>query len=152
MASTNLINSVNASVTNNAFFFLISIVGDSHTFNVVNNIEDVVSNGVTYTAYPFNITMMNQNDSAPKISLSIDNIDRHLTEMIREQLEAPIFTLQMVLSNDLDYVEKTIDFLELTDVTYNAFTITGTLVSSDILSRNFPSEKYTPAAYPGLFY
>lgn len=121
---------------------------------VVNNNEDIVSNGVTYTAYPFEINLPADTlEKSPQVTLRIDNIDRSLTDWIRNQSDPPSVTIEVILASDPDNVEMTVDNLTLVDATWNAHTITGTLRLEDIFNAEFPSKGsvYDPTQFPGLF-
>jgi len=125
-------------------------MGDTY---VVNNNEDVVSRGQTYTAYPFDVFLPPDSlEKSPTVTLRIDNVDRSLTEWIREQSEPPAVTLEIVLASDPSSVEIKIDNLLLVDVSWTATTITGTLRLEDIFNMEFPSRGsiYDPAQFPGL--
>ena len=150
-----LVQEVNRSTTDSAFLFLLTITppNGGTPIRVVNNNEDVVSRGNTYTAYPFALTLPNDDgETAPSVQLSIDNVDQLLVESIRESLQPPTFVLELVLSNNPDQVEKQISHLRLSNVEYDAMGITGTLSPINILSRKWPAETYDPVSYPGLFY
>jgi hypothetical protein len=146
---------INASATNTAFFFLLTIEPPSGTppIYLVNNTQPVTSNGITYQPYPFSTTLpMDTGDKIPSIQLTIDNVDQSLTNAIRELEEAPNIRLQLVTSDFPDLVEKDLNFLRLRNVNYDAMTITGVLEVASIWARKFPSERVDPVAFPALFY
>ena len=139
--------------TNEAFLWLLTITSANETLRVVNNMEDVVSRGNTFTAYPFNISLPVE-DGAKELALTltIDNVDQMLVEAIRGFLEPPMMTLDLVLSSDFDTVEKKIDFLRLANVEYDALQIRGSLKPINVLGNSFPASNYDPAQFPSLFY
>lgn len=139
--------------TNEAFLWLLTITSANETLRVVNNMEDVVSRGNTFTAYPFNISLPVE-DGAKELALTltIDNVDQMLVEAIRGFLEPPMMTLELVLSSDFDTVEKKIDFLRLANVEYDALQIRGSLKPINVLGNSFPASNYDPAQFPSLFY
>jgi hypothetical protein len=145
----------NASSTNAAWFFLLSITPASgdEVIHLVNNNEPVVSNGITYIPYPFNLTLpLDTGDKIPTITLTIDNVDQLLVDAIRELEVAPSIRVQLITSVFPDLVEKDLDFLKLRNVTYDAMSITGTLEVASVWARKFPSEQVDPVHYPALFY
>jgi hypothetical protein len=147
--------SVNASATNTAFFFLLTITppSGSETIYLVNNLEPVLSNGILYQPYPFKMSLpLDTGDKIPTIELTIDNVDQMLINAIRELEEAPSIRVQLVTSDFPDLVEKDLDFLRLRNVNYNAMTITGTLEVASIWARKYPSETVDAVRYPSLFY
>lgn len=139
--------------TNEAFLWLLTIRSAKETLRVVNNMEDVVSRGNTFTAYPFNISLPVE-DGAKELALTltIDNVDQMLVEAIRGFLEPPMMTLELVLSSDFNTVEKKIDFLRLANVEYDALQIRGSLKPINVLGNSFPASNYDPAQFPSLFY
>ena len=147
-----LTTAVNASTTNSAFFFLLTITsGELPPLRVVNNLEDVVSRGETFMAYPFALVLgSDAPDTQPSVQLTIDAVDQQVIEYIRNLETPPEILLELVLSTSLNTVDKSIDFLRLSNVTYDAFTITGTLLPVDFLSQQAVGFNYTGAEFPGL--
>lgn len=139
--------------TNECFLWLLTITTSKETLRVVNNMEDVVSRGNTYTAYPFNISLPVEDGSKElSLTLTIDNVDQLLVEALRGFLEPPVMKLELVLSSDFDTVEKKIDFLRLSNVEYDALQIRGSLKPNNVLGNSFPATSYDPAQFPSLFY
>jgi hypothetical protein len=139
--------------TNEAFLWLLTITTSNETIRLVNNMEDVVSRGNNYTAYPFNISLPVEDGSKQlSLALTIDNVDQVLIEAIRGFLEPPVMKLELVLSSDFDTVEKKIDFLRLGQVEYDQLQIRGQLKPNNVLGNAFPASNYDPAQFPALFY
>ena len=119
---------------------------------VVNNSEAVVSRGITFEPYPFAVTLpQDDSDTLPTVRLTISNIDRSIIEFVRSQPEAPAIAIELVTSAYPDLVEKSLTFLKLTSVTYNALTVDGNLDVDNFLTQRFPSESYVPPLFPGMF-
>jgi len=134
-----------------AFWFLLTIKAAGDTIRLVNNYEDVVSRGETYMAYPFSLALpADTGEALPELTLTIDNVDQRLVKAIRELLEPPEITFEMVLSSAPDVVERTIDFLRADFVSYDAMGIQMRLRPTSIMARAFPSSKYTPGTHPDL--
>ncbi len=144
---------VNQSSTNQAFLFLLTFTTPGSVIRVVNNNEDIVSRGETYTAYPFNIVLdADTGEKQPEIKLTIDNVDQYLVEMIRGLLDPPAIKLELILSGSPDTVEKTIDYLRLGNVNYDAMSIQAIMRPINILQRKFPSTSYTASRFADLFF
>lgn len=138
-----------------AFLVLLTVtVPDlSDTAYIVNNLEDVVSRGNTYLAYPFSITLPSElEDEQPRVEIVIDNVDRRITEFIRAQLEPPLFKIEVVLASSPDTVERTVDYLTLSDVEYDAATVKATLTPADLLSLPAIDHYYDATQFPDLLY
>lgn len=119
---------------------------------VVNNSVPITSRGQEYVPYPFDITLpADDSDTLPQVQLKISNVDREIIQFIRAQLEPPAIVVELVTSAYPDLVEKSLTFLRLTNVSYDALVVTGQLDVDDFLSQRFPAESYVPPLYPGLF-
>lgn len=133
---------------------LLTLRGKTDTFYVVNNNEDITSNGQLYSAYPFDITLPPDSlQKQPTVTLTIDNVSKILTDWIRNEFDPPEVAIQVVLASQPDVVEMNLDFLKLIDARWDAKTITGTLQVDDVFNAAFPSigQTYTPPQFPGLF-
>ena len=141
------------STTNEAFLWLLTITTSKENILLVNNMEDIVSRGEKYTAYPFDISLPVEDGSkALALTIKIDNVDQVLIEAIRGFLEPPVMKLELVLSSDFNTVEKKIDFLRLSNVEYDQLQIRGQLKPNNVLGNSFPASSYDPAQFPALFY
>jgi len=141
------------STTNEAFLWLLTITTSKENILLVNNMEDIVSRGKKYAAYPFDISLPVEDGSkALALTLKIDNVDQVLIEAIRGFLEPPVMKLELVLSSDFNTVEKKIDFLRLSNVEYDQLQIRGQLKPNNVLGNSFPASSYDPAQFPALFY
>jgi hypothetical protein len=122
------------------------------TLRVVNNTEDVVSRGETFTAYPFTLVLpSDDSDKLPSLSIQIANVSQELVEYLRQLPEPPVVLLEVVSNVDFNVVEKSIGFLKLTGVNYDALVITLSMQLDNFLARRFPKEDYIPATFPALF-
>lgn len=142
-----------ASSSEVAWLCLLTITAEGQPpLYVVNNSEPVVSRGITYAPYPFNVTLpQDDSDTLPSVRLVISNIDRAIVEFIRGQAVAPDIAVELVTSAYPDIVEKALTFLRLTNVSYTALTVEGSLDVDNFLTQRFPAESYVPPLFPGLF-
>jgi hypothetical protein len=119
---------------------------------VANNSEDVVSRGNTYIAYPFQVVLPNDDsERLPQVGLRIDNVAGEIMEYIRSLPQAPTMLLEVVTNVDFDVVEKSVGFLKLEQVSYNAVEVTGTLTLDNFLTKRFPMSDYDPVHFPAMF-
>lgn len=142
--------------TPEAFFILLTFtspVSATTVFRVVNNNEDVVSRGNTFTAYPFSINLPSDIEGeARRASITIDNVSREITRYVRQSLEPPTVKIELVLSSTPNTVEKTIDFLRMVEVSYDAMTVTATLEPFDIMNSPAIEDIYAGDQFPDLVY
>jgi Domain of unknown function (DUF1833) len=119
---------------------------------VVNNSVPIVSRGIVFNPYPFTITLpVDDSETLPSAVLTISNLDGAIIEFVRGQLVAPTIVVEIVTSAYPDVVEKSLAFLKLVSVSYDAMQLTGTLNVDDFLTQGFPAESYVPPQFPGLF-
>lgn len=140
--------------TDAAFWFLLTVwtPGDPPVY-LVNNMEAVTSRGIEYMAYPFSLTLPNDDTTkTPTVSITIDNVDRRLVELIRGLPTAPNVKVELVTSKFPDLVEREIDYLKVRSVEYNAMSITFTLEIQNVMARQFPEGSYDPVQFADLFY
>jgi hypothetical protein len=117
---------------------------------VVNNTEQIVSRGDTFEPTAFEITLpTDDGEQLPKVQLEIVNVDGSIMEWVRGFHVAPNLKLEIVLSTQPDVVERSIDFLKLNNIDYDALTISGTLVVENAMTAGFGSI-YSPFEFPAL--
>lgn len=137
-----------------ALFYLITINSPefAQPIRVVNNQVDVVSNGNTFTAMAFDISLaIDDGQTLPAMTATLDNVDRSLIREIRNLQTAPEFQLDFVLSTDLDNIELSFPEMTVGGISYDIQTIRLSITVSDILNRKWPAEEIMPRNYPGLF-
>ncbi|MFS1865171.1 DUF1833 family protein [Vibrio breoganii] len=131
--------------------------GGSYEYHLVNNLEDMTGkSGQVYNAYPFDLILPSDTKGTIQtIQLTIDNVDRMLVNMLRNVSEPPKITLKVVVASTMDdeNPEIQVDDLFLTNTSWDASTITGTLAVDSIFNQKFPSngEAYSPLQFSGLF-
>lgn len=114
---------------------------------------DIVSNGDTYVAFPFEITLPTDlEEGAPRAKLSIDNIDRSIVIAIRTASGLPpTCTMQIVLASTPNTVEASFPSFTMRNVSYSAETVEAELVLDALTSEPFPAGKFRQGAFPGIF-
>ncbi len=151
-----LVPAINQSSTDQAFLVLLTITpaeGVGLPLRVVNNLEAVTSRGQVFEAYPFAITLPSENaDSQPSVTITIDAVDQRIIEQVRAFARPPSVRLELILSGSPDTVDKSIDFLELVNVTYDALTVRAVLQPINFLSRAAVADIYNGTEFPGLIW
>jgi hypothetical protein len=146
---------VNTTHTDVAFLFLMTITEPSSgtVFRVVNNLEDVASNGETFSAFPFDITLPPDDGGTPQsMKVTTFNASRDLIEILRGTLEPPEVKVELITSNNPDDIHKRIDFLRVAGVEYDALNVSFNLVATSAFARQTQRHTYNQAEFPGLFY
>ncbi len=116
------------------------------------NMYGVTSNEQKYLFVPFSLTLP-QDDSTGVVTakLSIQNVDRSIVPYVRQINDKILMDVQVVLSSTPDVVELTYKGFELTNVNYDAFNITATLGYAFLENEPFPSGRFYPSNFPGIF-
>jgi hypothetical protein len=138
-----------------AYLFLLEINSTQldEPIYIVNNNEEVVSRGITYEPFPFEVVLPPDDGSKPQnLKLVTFNVHPDLIDLIRQTVEPPTVKLELVTTADLDFVEKTVDFMTVVGSTYDALNITFDLASSSVFARAALRGKYTQTEFPGLFF
>ena len=144
------INQINSG---NVYLDLLTISHPDLTedIRIVNNNENVTSNGLEYLAFNFRANLPTEDpDSTPSVTLSVDNVDRAITDSLMSISSPASIKLQVVLSDTPDEVEIEKTNLLLRMASYDALEVTGTITSDDILSQAFPAQAYTPTQFKSI--
>jgi hypothetical protein len=114
--------------------------------------EDVVSGGVTYSKFFFDVVLMGQNDeTVPEVVLSVDNVDRAMVNFIRTQATPPTVTLSAVLASTPNVLEMGPLVMTLRDVGWNSLTVSGKIKPKVFTDTSLPGESMSPNLFRGLF-
>lgn len=131
-------------------------IADGFTGRLSETADDVVygvtSNSLDYIFLPINVTLPSEEEaSAPKCSITIHDVTRYLTPIIRNISTPPSVTLQLVLRSTPNVVEASFTGFYLTAVTYNAETVQLDLSMISYQNEPFPCFRFVPRYFPGLF-
>ena len=114
---------------------------------------DIVSNGDTYVACMFDISMPNETQGeAPRCILGIDNISRDITRFLEQLQGAPqtTVTVQQIKRSDPDFIEFELT-MDLINVSINKFRIQGELRFDRSLEEPAINQIYNKRNAVGLF-
>ena len=135
---------------------VVARLSDNYTTRVLETDEDVlygvVSRGQEFIFLPIEITLPTEDEAqAPRCSLTIRDVTRHILPLIRELSGPPKVKLELVLSKTPDTVEVSFTGFYISNITYNLETITANLSMIDYEREPFPMHSFTPAYFPGMF-
>lgn len=116
------------------------------------NVYGVTSNFNRFIFLPFEIELP-QDDKTGAVSakLTIDNVTREIIQYARQTRNVLNVTLQVVLSNNLDYIELEYKNFKLRNISYDGLTVSGDLSIDYLGLEPFPAGRFTPSGFPGLF-
>ena len=141
------------SQTDEVFLVLLEIAHPNitDTIRVVNNNEDITSNGKLFVAYPFEIELPSEDAEQPPLArLRIDNVDRMIVATVRNISTPPTVTIRVVLASQPDTIELLFEGLTMRNATYDAASVSAELVFEQILVEPVAT-LMTPGMFPGLF-
>lgn len=120
---------------------------------VVNDNQDLVHNGNTFTAMAFRATLPDDLEQGnPRATLAVDNVGRELTQWLELSGGGRGATVRMV--QVLRSVPNTVEWdvtLDLADVQVNLLEVSGSLGFEDILNLPGIPLTYRPDVAPGIF-
>lgn len=120
---------------------------------VVNDTQDLTSNGDLYVAFAFRVSMPDDVDkSLPRVQLSLDNIGRELTQWLEVSNggKGALVRLMQVMRNAPDVIEYEIT-IDLLTVSQTVPQVSGTLGYEDLLNTPGLKVAYRPENTPGIF-
>lgn len=111
-----------------------------------------ISRGETYAFMPMRLKLPDDTDSGPgDMQIELDNVDRVMVATIRN-IHSPLnVRVEIVMSNAIDTVDLVWPEYILTNIQYNATTITGTMTLENLTREPFPGLIFTPSTAPGIF-
>ena len=161
--STAFKQAVNAQQTSEVFITLVTISHPDFTddirvasdpFELLPDagVRGVVSRGEEYIYLPFNITLPAQDDTGvARAMISIDNVSREAIQKVRQATTSPSITIEIVMSSDVDTVEVSVNDFRLERVPYDAFVLSGEISVEYYDLEPYPTRRFTPSDFPGIF-
>jgi len=122
------------------------------SIRVVNNNEDIVSNGNTFSAFPFNCQLPDATeDTPPRARLIIDNTSQEIAQAIRTISSKATVLIQVIRAADPDTIERSFSEFDMRNVKWDASRVSGDLEIEGMESEPFPAGEFNPAEFSGLF-
>ena len=131
----------------------ISHPGLTTPIRVVNDMQDLVSNALTYTALPFRARLPDDLEQGlPRAELSVDNIGKELVQWLEASGggQGASCRMMQVMRSAPNVIEFEIT-LDLTNLHMSATEVSGTLGFENLLDRPACTWVYKPEVAPGLF-
>ena len=123
----------------------------SAPIRVVNNSENITSNGEEYIAFPFKLTLPDSKDEAPPTAnLVISNVSREIGQAIRLISSPPSVTITVVRQETPDVVEAEFVGMKLTNVEYDSLTVSAGISFEDLTREKFPYLTFSPSIFAGI--
>lgn len=142
------------SQTDEAYLVLIKVDHDEmeDPIRVTSDGVITVSNGESFHPYPFTLTLPDDTERPfSQGRLTIENVSQTIIQAIRSISTSLLITMQVVLASDPDTIEIEYPDFELTNINYDAQTISGSLNIESFVEEPFPGDSFIPSYFPGLF-
>lgn len=112
-----------------------------------------VSRGLTFLYAGVEVSLPDEQDrAAPASKLIVSNVTRDLVPLARSVSTPPSVKIEAVLLSAPDTVEMSWPAFDMSNLSYDAATLTFDLTIDALVTESFPSGKFDPASFPGLFY
>jgi hypothetical protein len=151
--SSNLLAQIFGQSSSDPFLMLVTISHSTFpTIYLANNTVDIVSRGITFSAFPMQVTLPSDDgETTREVRLELDNVSLALIEEFRKITTPPDVKVEMLLASDPNTIQLSIEELKLRNISYNKSRISARLFMDSFLNVEMTSEKYDPAIFPGLF-
>ena len=131
-------------------------ISDSYTQRISETSDEVVygvvSRGENYTFLPVQVTLPSEEEAqAPRCSLTINDVTRYLTPIIRSLQGPPRVKLELVLNKTPNTVEVSFDYFYISSITYSRDSVNCELTMINLEREPFPMHSFNPPNFPGLF-
>ena len=127
----------------------------SSPLRYVADTQDLIFNGNTYTAFPFEIKPPDDDeDTVPDVKLVIDNVGQDLVDLIRQASDPPDVEMYIVDKAPDGTVQPIVGPLNfrMNGVGYNQEIVEISLgYEVDVLNMSATSVFFNPSVAPGLF-
>jgi len=146
---------VTAPETEKVFLHLITIeVSGGAVLRFVDNNQEIVSRGDTFTPAGFSLILPEQSDNAPRpCRLAIDNTDLAIYQYIKQAAGQTVsVTVCVIMADTPDVYERGPLRYLLRNVQATKEAISGELHDFYLSDRKFPKDTYAPEDFQGLFF
>jgi len=140
--------------TGEAFLILLTIdhISLETPIRVCNNASNIVSRGLEFIAYPFELTLPDDRENAsPRAKLTIDNIDRQIVKTLRDITSTADVLIEIIRAAEPDIVEAKFINFKLSNVKYDYFKVEGDLTIENFTAEPYPAGIFSPSMFPALF-
>lgn len=136
------------------FLHLVTIEHDdlATPIRLVDNLEDIVSGGDTYTAFPIRVQLPpDVPGEIPSLDMVVDAVDQTLIQALRSIATPPTVSIEVIIASTPNTIEAGPFAFEVLEAQYNATEVRLRLEAERLLSEPYPSGLFTPTHFPMLF-
>lgn len=127
--------------------------GFTDPMRIANDVQDFVSQGVSYIGIPFGFTLPEDvSGSAPRMKLAMDNVGRGLTDELERLTPGSITMAKLiVVARDTPDVHEHTFWLPLTQVSVTSTSAQATAGVDELMRRAACRQVANPFTLPGIF-
>lgn len=118
---------------------------------IARNREDVVSRGITFAAYPFQISLPSDDDQESQGKIAVANVSRRIGKALEALITPPDVTIELVLASTPDTVERSWSGFSLSQAQWDAMKVQGTIQVLAYWDMPWPWLRVIPKYFPGMF-
>lgn len=140
--------------SNDPYLTLVTLSHSSFAADIclVNNSEDIVSRGITYSRFPMRIKLpVDDGESGREVTIEFDNVSLELIDELRTVTDSIGVKLELILASIPDDVQSSIEELKIQVINYSRTKISARLILDNFLNTEVTSEIYSPSNFPGIF-
>lgn len=125
----------------------------SGPMRIANDLEDFVSQSVSYIGIPFGFTLPDDvGGSAPRMRLAIDNVGRGLTDELERLLPGTVTMAKLIIvARDTPNVHEHVFWLPLSSVSVTTTSAQATAGVDELTRRAACRQIANPFTLPGIF-
>ena len=135
------------------FLLLVTLSHPSFTtIRLVNNSENIVSNGLTFQAFPMRIILpVDDGETNREAQIEFDNVSLEILNEVRTVTTFIDVKIEMVLASNPDEVQISLEELKIQSVSYDKQKVSARLFLDSFLTTALPSERYGATNFKGIF-
>ena len=123
------------------------------TYNLIKSNENITLGGVNYIASGFTFTLPEKGGNQQDIPVTINNVSSDIITELENALNTPEEAVSLVyrtfISTDINTVQFQVS-LNLQEITFQKYTISGRATNVNLLESIFPSERFDSWKFKGL--
>lgn len=151
-----VVQALYAQQTSQVYLVLCEVTHSEFTpVRVVNNTENITSNGDLYVPFPFSVILPpDQEDLQLSARLTIFDAEREVIDNLRfvaGSRELMEVTLRVIEAANPDTVLQSVSGLQVRNVSYQIGRLELDISVEGFLNEGYPRDSFTPGNFPGIF-
>lgn len=115
-------------------------------------LRGTISRGQNYQFLPMEVSLPEEGDDASNvIQVTIDNVGRELTSLLKSTVTPASVTVAVVLASAPDAVEVSFPDFEVASAEVDAVSAKLSLTVDTMASEPYPADNFTPGSFGGLW-